>query len=160
MIPWAGQVSSAFLDFTPAADLAGGLGIRLPSLTCMKPGLTLLVALGCAALHASAIASLLSRGRAANAPFNFLLVALSVFVALPALQWSRPAQSMIRRHVGNVAYRHLRSTRTEFVRSWRGVHFPKCLVLQSWIAGFRVVNPTAFLEKALRTYGSLRIFTG
>lgn len=81
MIPWAGQVSPAFLCFTAAADLAGGLGVLLPSLTRIRPGLTVAAALGCVALQASAIIFHFSRGEAANTPFNFLLVALSVFVA-------------------------------------------------------------------------------
>jgi len=81
MIPWAGQVSPAFLYFTAAADLAGGLGVLLPSLTRIKPGLAVVAALGCVALQASAIVFHLSRGEAANTPFNVLLVALSIFVA-------------------------------------------------------------------------------
>ena len=80
MIPWAGQVPRAFLYFTAVVDLAGGLGILLPSLTRIKPRLTLLAALGCAALQICAIVFHVSRGEAANTPFNFLLVALSVFV--------------------------------------------------------------------------------
>lgn len=39
MIPWAGQVAPAFVYFTAAADLAGGLGVLLPSVTRIKPGL-------------------------------------------------------------------------------------------------------------------------
>jgi hypothetical protein len=53
----------------------------LPSVTRIKPGRTVLAALGCVALQASAIVFHLSRGEAANTPFNFLLVALSLFVA-------------------------------------------------------------------------------
>ncbi len=81
MIPWAGQVSPAFLYFTAAADLAGGLGVLLPSATRIKPSLVVAAALGCVALQASAILFDFSRGEAANTPFNFLLVALSLFVA-------------------------------------------------------------------------------
>lgn len=81
MIPWAGQVSPAFLDFTAAADLAGGLGILLPSLTRIKPGLAVWAALGCVALQLSAIVFHVSRGEAANTPFNVVLVGLSAFVA-------------------------------------------------------------------------------
>ena len=80
MIPWAGQVSPAFLYFTAAADLAGGLGVLLPSLMRIKPGLAALAALGCVALQASAIVFHFSRGEAANTPFNFLLVAMCLFV--------------------------------------------------------------------------------
>jgi uncharacterized membrane protein len=81
MIPWAGQVSPAFLQATALFDLAGGIGILLPALTRIKPGLTVLAALGCVALQASAIVFHLSRSEGANTPFNFFLVALAAFVA-------------------------------------------------------------------------------
>lgn len=80
MLPWAGQVPPAFLHATGVIDLCGGLGIVLPSLTRIKPALGVLAALGCAALQASAIVFHVSRGEAANTPFNVLLVALSLFV--------------------------------------------------------------------------------
>ncbi len=80
MIPWAGQVPEAFLYAIAAIDLCGGLGIVLPSLTRIKPGLAVLAARGCAALQVCAIVFHVSRGEAANTPFNFLLVALSLFV--------------------------------------------------------------------------------
>ncbi|HVJ15356.1 MAG TPA: DoxX family protein [Polyangiaceae bacterium] len=80
-MPWMGQVSPGFLYTTAVFDLLGGLGLVLPTLTRIKPGLTVLAAIGCAALQASAIVFHFSRGEAANTPFNFLLVALSLFVA-------------------------------------------------------------------------------
>lgn len=80
MIPWAGQVSPGFLYAIAVIDLLGGLGILLPSLTRIKPGLTVLAALGCAALQVCAIVFHFSRGEAINTPFNFFLVALSLFV--------------------------------------------------------------------------------
>jgi uncharacterized membrane protein YphA (DoxX/SURF4 family) len=80
MIPWAGQVPVALLYATAVIDLAGGFGVLLPSLTRIKPGLTAAAALGCTALQICAIIFHLSRGEAANTPFNFLLVALSIFV--------------------------------------------------------------------------------
>lgn len=80
MIPWAGQVPVAFLYATAVADLCGGLGVLLPMLTRIRPGLTALAALGCAALQVCAIVFHLSRGEAANTPFNVLLLALSLFV--------------------------------------------------------------------------------
>src|SRR6478752_5791648 len=73
MIPWAGQVSPGLLYATAVFDLLGGLGIVLPSATRIKPGLTVLAALGCVALQTSAIAFHFSRGEAANTPFNFFL---------------------------------------------------------------------------------------
>jgi hypothetical protein len=81
MIPWAGQVSPALLYTTALFDLLGGLGVLLPSLTRIAPRLTVLAALGCVALQASAIVFHLSRDEAGSTPFNFLLVALSLFVA-------------------------------------------------------------------------------
>ncbi|NRD57803.1 DoxX family protein [Corallococcus exiguus] len=91
MIPWAGQVSPAFLYFIVAVDLAGGMGVVLPSLTRVKPGLTVLAALGCALLQVSAIVFHFSRGEAANTPFNFFLVALSLFVF-----WGRRTRAPIK----------------------------------------------------------------
>lgn len=80
MIPWAGQVSPAFLYATAIIDLCGGLGIILPSLTRITPGLTVLAALGCATLQLSAIIFHVSRGETLNTPFNVLLVTLALFV--------------------------------------------------------------------------------
>jgi uncharacterized membrane protein YphA (DoxX/SURF4 family) len=90
MIPWAGQVSPAFLYTTALFDLLGGIGVLLPSLTRIKPDLSVLAALGCAALQLCAIAFHFSRGEHANTPFNFLLVALALFVA-----WGRTTQAPI-----------------------------------------------------------------
>lgn len=81
MIPWAGQVPSTFLHMTALVDLSGGVGVVLPAFTRIKPGLTVLAALGCALLQVCAITFHFVRGEATNTPFNFLLVALSLFVA-------------------------------------------------------------------------------
>jgi hypothetical protein len=91
MIPWAGAVSEGFLRFIGAVDLLGGLGLLLPALTRIKPGLTVLAALGCAVLQVCAIGFHVSRGEASLTPFNFLLVALSIFVL-----WGRRTKTPIR----------------------------------------------------------------
>lgn len=80
MIPWAGQVSTSFLVAIALIDFLGGVGVVLPALVRVKPGLTVLAALGCALLQVCAIAFHLSRGEGANTPFNFVLVGLSLFV--------------------------------------------------------------------------------
>lgn len=79
--PWMGEVSPAFLYATAACDLLGGLGVFLPSVTRIKPGLTALAALGCVAFMAGAIVFHFTRGEGANTPFNFVLAALALFVA-------------------------------------------------------------------------------
>jgi len=89
-MPWMGQVSPTFLYATAVFDILGGLGVLLPALSRIKPGLTVLAALGCVALMASAIIFHLSRGEAANTPFNFLLIALALFVA-----WGRRSRAPI-----------------------------------------------------------------
>jgi uncharacterized membrane protein YphA (DoxX/SURF4 family) len=81
MIPWAGEVPAPFLHATAVLDLLGGIGILLPAVTRVAPGLTLLAALGCAALQVGAVVFHLSRGEAADTPFNVLLAALALFVA-------------------------------------------------------------------------------
>src|SRR5829696_1398924 len=89
-MPWMGQVSSSFLYATAFFDILGGLGIVLPSVTRIKPGVAVLGALGCAALMMGAIVFHFSRGEAENTPFNFLLIALSLFVA-----WGRHKRAPI-----------------------------------------------------------------
>lgn len=87
-MPWMGQASPVLLYATAVFDLLGGLGIFLPSVTRIKPGLTVLAALGCAALMAAAIVFHFSRGEGMNTPFNFLMIALSLFVA-----WGRHSKA-------------------------------------------------------------------
>ncbi len=89
-IPWAGEVSPSFLYMTAAFDFLGGVGIVLPSLTRILPRVTVLAALGCAALQACAIVFHVSRGEGSHTPFNALLVLLSLFVA-----WGRQTKAPI-----------------------------------------------------------------
>jgi hypothetical protein len=95
-MPWMGQVSPGFLDVTALFDLLGGLGVLLPSVTRIQPGVSVLAALGCVVLMAGAILFHLARGEAASTPFNFFLVALSLFVA-----WGRRAKAPIARRAGS-----------------------------------------------------------
>ena len=89
-MPWMGQVSPGFLYSTALFDLLGGVGVLLPSLTRIRPGLTVFGALGCAALMTGAVVFHLSRGEAASTPFNFFLIALSLLVA-----WGRRSKARI-----------------------------------------------------------------
>ena len=77
MMPWTGDHSVAFVRAIGLIDLAGALGIIMPSLTRIKPGLTVL---GCATLQVIALVFHLSRGEAILTPLNLVLLALSLFV--------------------------------------------------------------------------------
>jgi hypothetical protein len=81
VFPWMSQVSPAFLRATAVFDLLGGIGVLLPTAVRIQPELAVWAALGCAALQASAIVFHIRRGEAKNTPFNFVLVALALFVA-------------------------------------------------------------------------------
>ena len=91
VITWAGEVPAAFFYLTALLDLLGGLGVLLPSLTRIRPGLTVPAALGIVALQAGAIVFHVSRGEAADTPFNVVLVALAGFVAWGASRGRRAA---------------------------------------------------------------------
>jgi hypothetical protein len=77
IFPWVGENPPALLYVTSVFDILGGIGVLLPALTRVKPGLTPLAALGCVALQASAIVFHLSRGESDMA-FNVALLALFV----------------------------------------------------------------------------------
>lgn len=87
--PWAGEYP-ALVRATGIIDLAGGLGLVLPALTRRRPGLTALAAAGCALLQVCAIAFHLTRGEGANTPFNFAVLALTLFVL-----WGRRAKPSV-----------------------------------------------------------------
>ncbi|MGX1318732.1 putative membrane protein YphA (DoxX/SURF4 family) [Bradyrhizobium sp. USDA 377] len=90
MMPWAGQYSETFVRSIALVDLAGGIGILLPALTRILPRLTVLAALGCSVLQVIALLFHLSRGEAAVAPLNVVLLALAVFVL-----WGRNSKAPI-----------------------------------------------------------------
>ncbi|XUM20031.1 DoxX family protein [Bradyrhizobium oligotrophicum S58] len=90
MMPWTGEYSVAFVRTIGLIDLAGGLGILLPSLTRIMPRLTVLAALGCATLQVFAFVFHITRGEAAVTPLNIVLLALSLFVL-----WGRNGKAPI-----------------------------------------------------------------
>jgi DoxX-like family len=89
LMPWVGQVPPAFFYLTAVCDVLGGLGVVLPSITRIEPRLTVLAALGCVALMLCAIVFHVARGEAASTPFNFIMLALSLFVAW-GRRWRAP----------------------------------------------------------------------
>lgn len=80
MMAWVGEVPAAFFYATAALDFLGGVGLLLPAITRVRPGLTHWAALGCAGLMVAAILFHTARGEAGDTPFNFLLLGLCCFV--------------------------------------------------------------------------------
>jgi len=91
MMPWTGQYPAAFVRAIGLIDIAGGLGILLPSLTRILPRLTVLAALCCVVLQVLAIAFHLSRSEAMALPLNFVLLPLCAFVL-----WGRARRAPVR----------------------------------------------------------------
>lgn len=77
---WPGQYPEILLRGTGFIDLCGGLGILLPSLTRIKPGVAVLAAVGLIALQVCAITFHLSRGEAFVTPINFIALFLALFI--------------------------------------------------------------------------------
>ena len=75
---------SLFIGF---AEIAGGLGVILPSLTRVAPWLTPLAALGLATIMILAILFHLVRGEASVVPIPALMAAFALFVAWG--RWSK-----------------------------------------------------------------------
>lgn len=80
-MPWVTSVPAALVRFIGAAEIAGALGLLLPSLTRIQPRLTAVAALGLVAVMLLASAFHLSRGEGAMVPMNLVLAALAAFVA-------------------------------------------------------------------------------
>jgi putative oxidoreductase len=80
-LPWASAVPEALVRFIGASELAGAVGLVLPSVTRIKPGLTALAAAGLATVMVLASAFHLSRGEARVLPLNLVLGAMAAFVA-------------------------------------------------------------------------------
>lgn len=79
MLPWAAEDGT----LVPVAGMLaalGGLGILLPTLTRVRPSLTLSAAVGLCILLAMAMMFHLSRGEIDLAAANVVLLAMSVFV--------------------------------------------------------------------------------
>ena len=90
VFPWAGEISSWVLYTSAVFDILGGLGVLLPSLTRIRPQLTVVAASGCVALQAAAILFHLVRGEGADTAINFVFLALAGFVA-----WGRATRAPV-----------------------------------------------------------------
>ncbi len=89
-MPWVTAVPVALVRFIGAAELAGAVGLLLPSLTRIQPRLTALAALGLLVVMALANALHISRGEGATVPMNFVLAAIAALIA-----WGRGKRAPI-----------------------------------------------------------------
>ena len=80
-LPWVTSVPAALVRLIGTAELAGALGLLLPSLTRIQPRLTVLAALGLIVVMLLASAFHLSRGEGAMLPMNLALAAFAAFIA-------------------------------------------------------------------------------
>ena len=79
--PWAAALPVALLRFIGVAELAGAMGVLLPTATRILPGLTPLAAAGLAVIMALAIPFHLVRGETGAVVINLVLGSLAAFVA-------------------------------------------------------------------------------
>lgn len=80
MWPWTGEFPVAMVRGLGLIDLAGGIGIILPTLTRIRPNLVVIAAACCALLQICAMAFHISRGEAEAAPVNVVFLVLSVLI--------------------------------------------------------------------------------
>lgn len=80
MMPWAGEYSATFVRFIGLVDIAGGLGLLLPSLTRIMPRLTVIAAAACVLLQVLAIGFHAMRGEFEVLPLNVVYIALALIV--------------------------------------------------------------------------------
>lgn len=78
---WVKDSSPALVRFIGASELAGALGLILPSLTRILPKLTVLAALGLLVVMILGGAVHVMHGEANRLPVNFLLGGLAGFIA-------------------------------------------------------------------------------
>lgn len=89
-VVWAADVPMALVRFIGLAELSGALGLILPSLARVKPGLTPLAALGLATIMVLAIGFHLMRGELMAVPFVIVPGAIAAFIA-----WGRSRAARI-----------------------------------------------------------------
>jgi putative oxidoreductase len=78
---WPGDVPPGLVRFIGLSELLGALGLILPSLTRIKPGLTPLAAAGLVTVMVLASAFHLTRGELGGVAFNLVLGSAAAFVA-------------------------------------------------------------------------------
>lgn len=80
MRPWTGEAGAWVVRGLGAIDLAGGLGVLLPSLPRIRPSLTVTAALGCILLQVGAVLFHAARGEFLAPPVNAVCMGLSLLI--------------------------------------------------------------------------------
>ncbi len=98
---WVPDVPVGLVRFIGLAELAGALGLILPSATKIQPKLTPLAAVGLGVVVLLGAILHFIRGEGALTPLNFILAAMAAFVA-----WGRTQEAPISRgwHSGMLAH--------------------------------------------------------
>lgn len=78
--PWVKELPQLVV-LTGVADILGGIGIILPAVLRIRPGLVVLAAYGIIALMAAAMVFHIARGEAASIGFNIFMTVVAGFVA-------------------------------------------------------------------------------
>ena len=89
-LPWVLEYPPAFTRFIGVSELAGAVGLVLPSVTRIQPRLTVLAAYGLAVVMALAMGFHAMRGEFLALPPNLVLMSMALFVA-----WGRTAKAPI-----------------------------------------------------------------
>ena len=78
---WVKVAPVGLVRFIGIAEVLGGLGVVLPLLTGVLPGLTVAAAVGLVVVQIFAAGFHASRGEASRLPMNVILLVLAAFVA-------------------------------------------------------------------------------
>jgi uncharacterized membrane protein len=78
--PWTGAMPAALVRFIGIVEICGALGLLLPSLTRVRPVLTVWAARGLLTVMALACIVHLTRGEPQVLPVNFVLGGLALFI--------------------------------------------------------------------------------
>ena len=87
---WVPDVPAGLVRFIGLVELAGALGLILPSATKIRPKLTPLAAVGLGVVVLLGAILHFTRGEGALTPLNFILAAMAAFVA-----WGRTQKAPI-----------------------------------------------------------------
>lgn len=90
MLPWVTSVPEGLIRFIGASELAGGIGILVPSVARIQPKLTVLAAIGLALIMLLAGIFHMSRGEFPAIAMNLIFISMAAFVA-----WGRSKKWII-----------------------------------------------------------------